>query len=179
MSYLGIFRLKSEKTLSYMKLAPSNFPKCKNLCKTKTFQIWDQNYLIQGFFGCNFEKLLSYLKSALLNQANHKVCEKRKKPKFGTKNALFGCALGRNFKKLIVLFEISTLCFVKNEFLANTVNFVIGSAFSKDPGSAFSKGPFRVWICSIKHVCFKYFESCCAEPFYILKYSVTQLKKTL
>ena len=37
MSYLGIFRLKSEKTLSYMKLAPSNFPKCKNFVQNKNF----------------------------------------------------------------------------------------------------------------------------------------------
>ena len=40
----------------------------------------------------------------------------------------------------IVIFEISTLKFVKNESLSHTVNFGIGSAFSKGPGSAFSEG---------------------------------------
>ena len=37
--------------------------------------------------------------------------------------------------------EISTLKFVKNESSTHTVNFGIGSAFSKDPGSGFSEGP--------------------------------------
>ena len=39
------------------------------------------------------------------------------------------------------MFEISTLKLVKNEFLSYTVNFDIGSAFSKCPGSVFSEGP--------------------------------------
>ena len=41
-------------------------------------------------------------------------------------------------KKNIVLFEISTFEFIKNEFLTNIVNFGIGSTFSKGPGSTFS-----------------------------------------
>ena len=40
----------------------------------------------------------------------------------------------------MVIFEISTLKFVKNESLNNTVNFGIGSAFSNGPWSAFSEG---------------------------------------
>ena len=39
------------------------------------------------------------------------------------------------------MFEISTLKFVQNESLTHTVNFGIGSAFSKGLGSAFSEGP--------------------------------------
>ena len=71
-------------------------------------------------------------------------------PKFGTKNAFIGYYwpkmlylgfLGKYLKKTIVIFEISTLKFVKNESLTHTVNFGIGSAFSKGPGSAFSEGP--------------------------------------
>ena len=48
---------------------------------------------------------------------------------------------GLEFHKSIVIFEISTLEFVKNESLIYTVNFGIGSGFSKDSGSAFSEGP--------------------------------------
>ena len=48
---------------------------------------------------------------------------------------------GLEFLKTIVIFEISTLKFVKNESLTHTVNFCIGSAFSKGQGSTFSEGP--------------------------------------
>ena len=44
------------------------------------------------------------------------------------------------FKKTFVIFEISTLEFVKNKSLTHTVNFGIASAFSQGPGSAFSEG---------------------------------------
>ena len=53
--------------------------------------------------------------------------------KFGIKNALFGYFWARILKN-IVIFEISTLKFVKNESLTHTVNFGIGSAFSEGPG---------------------------------------------
>ena len=46
-----------------------------------------------------------------------------------------------NFKKTVVIFEISTLEFIKNEFLTNTVNVGIGSTFSKRPGSPFLEDP--------------------------------------
>ena len=51
---------------------------------------------------------------------------------------------GLEFQKTIVIFEISTLKFVENESLTHTVNFGIGSAFSKGPGSAFPEGPSPV-----------------------------------
>ena len=62
--------------------------------------------------------------------------------KFGIKNVLFHIwvFLGWNFKNLLS-FEISTLEFVKHEHLIHTINFGIGSTFSKVPGSAFSEGP--------------------------------------
>ena len=48
---------------------------------------------------------------------------------------------GLNQKKTIVIFEIGTLRFLKYEYLTHTVNFGIGSPFSKGPRSAFSEGP--------------------------------------
>ena len=47
---------------------------------------------------------------------------------------------GLEFENNIVIFEISALEFVKNEFLTHTVNFGKGSAFSKVSGSTFSEG---------------------------------------
>ena len=61
--------------------------------------------------------------------------------KFGPKLPYLGI-FGLELKnKTIVIFEISTLKFVKNESLTHAVNFGIGSAFSKSPVSAFSEGP--------------------------------------
>ena len=48
---------------------------------------------------------------------------------------------GQEFENNVVIFEISTLEFVKNGSLTHTVNFGIRSAFSKALGSAFSEGP--------------------------------------
>ena len=47
---------------------------------------------------------------------------------------------GQELSKTIVIFEINTLEFVKNESLYQTVNFVIGFTFPKDLTSAFSEG---------------------------------------
>ena len=47
---------------------------------------------------------------------------------------------GLEISKTTLIFEISSLKFVKNESLTPTVKFGIGSAFSKDPGFAFSEG---------------------------------------
>ena len=43
------------------------------------------------------------------------------------------CYLYLIFKKILVIFQISTLEFVKNEFLTHTVNFGVQSAFSEGP----------------------------------------------
>ena len=40
-----------------------------------------------------------------------------------------------------IIFDISTLEFVKIEFLTHTVDFCVGCAFSKGPESTFSEGP--------------------------------------
>ena len=75
---------------------------------------------------------------------------------------------GLEFQKTIVIFEISTLKSVKTEFLTYTVNFGIGSAFAKSPGSAFSEfsgpGPGLLYkVCLIKHACVNLMKliSCC------------------
>lgn len=64
-----------------------------------------------------------------------------KKKKVCNQNCLFQIFLDWNFKRIIVIFESSTLKFVKNKFLTEIVNFGIGSTFSKCPGSTFSEGP--------------------------------------
>ena len=48
---------------------------------------------------------------------------------------------GLEFLRTIVIFEISNLEFVKHESLTHTMNFAIGSAFSKGLGSTFSESP--------------------------------------
>ena len=72
-----------------------------------------------------------------------------KMSKFGTKNALFGYFWARILKNYCEIFEISTLKFVISESLTHTVNFGIGSAFSKGPWSASFEGsgpvpPYKV-----------------------------------
>ena len=48
---------------------------------------------------------------------------------------------GPESEKIIAIYEISIPEYLKNESLTHTVNFGIGSAFSKGPGSGFSEGP--------------------------------------
>ena len=48
---------------------------------------------------------------------------------------------GLEFEKAFVISEISNLEFLKNESWTHAVNFGIGSAFSKGPGSCFSEDP--------------------------------------
>ena len=86
-----------------------------------------------GVLGNNFEKLFPYLKWAPSNFALIvKFCARIKMP---------------SLAKTIVIFEISTLEFVKSESLTNTVNFSIGSDFSKGPRSAFSEDPSPGLLC--------------------------------
>ena len=50
------------------------------------------------------------------------------------------------FEKAIVISEISTLKCLKNESLTHTVNFGIGSAFSKSPVLVFLKVGIQVRV---------------------------------
>ena len=79
---------------------------------------------------------------------------KTKMPKFWTKNDLFGYFWPKMLKYLGI-FGLESYChiwnqhpqicliakLVENESLTHTINFVIGSTFSKGLGLAFSKGP--------------------------------------
>ena len=62
---------------------------------------------------------------------------KNKNPEFGIKSTLCEC-FRATFLKTVVIFEISTLGFVKKELLRNAVNFSLGSAFSKGQGFSYS-----------------------------------------
>ena len=48
---------------------------------------------------------------------------------------------GLDFEEAVVIAEISTLEFLKNESLTHAVNFGIVPAFSKGSGSGFFEGP--------------------------------------
>ena len=63
---------------------------------------------------------------------------KGKKTNLGPKLSYLGI-FGLEFEKNISISEISTLEFIKNAFLTNTVNF---DTFSQDQGSIFSEGLF-------------------------------------
>ena len=78
------------------------------------------------------------MKSGPSNLSNAKFCEEIKCLNLGPKIPFLGI-FGLEFENNIVILEISTLEIVKYESLTNTVNFGIGSAFSKGPGSAFSE----------------------------------------
>ena len=84
----------------------------------------------------NLKKLQSYLKSAfqICQYENFHVKFKKKKKNLGPKLFYLGI-FGLEFGKTIIIFEISPLKFIKNEFLTVIVNFGIGSAFPKVPGS--------------------------------------------
>ena len=93
------------------------------------------------FLDWNLKTILSYLKSAPSNWSNCKTLRKNKKClNLGPKKPYLDI-FGLEFKKNIVIFEISTLKFVKNESLTHTVNLGLGSVFSKGPMSAFFEGP--------------------------------------
>ena len=62
-------------------------------------------------------------------------------PKAKTKNTSFGYFSAGILRKTIVIFEISTLKFVKIEFLTQTVDFGTWSAFCKCRECTFSKSP--------------------------------------
>ena len=114
------------KLYSYLKSARSK------LWKSKNVSICAHKCLIWVFFVWNLKTILSYLKSAPIVLIG-KFREKIRIPNLWTKMTYLG-SFGREFQKTIIIFEISTLEFVKNESLTHTVNFTIGSAFSKGQG---------------------------------------------
>ena len=134
MRYLGIFGQKFDKnyvifeinTFEVAKMQSSMFKK-KNKFGTK---------IALSIFWLEFQKTI------VMFEINTRICQnakfhvKQKIFDFGTKNTLFGYFQAKIWKKkkIIVTLESSTLEFIKNEFLINTLNFGIGFAFSKGLG---------------------------------------------
>ena len=125
--------------LPYFKSAPSNLRNFKILRKNKNAKIWDQKCLIWLFLGCNLKTILSYSNMTYLAIFNQKC--------------LIWVFFGQNFKKTVVIFEISTLEFVRIEPLTHTVNFGIGWAFPEGlglgPDPFYQVCPWRLVKCLI------------------------------
>ena len=83
--------------------------------------------------------------------------KKQKYLNLGSKLPYLGI-FGQQFQKTTVMFEISALEFVKNESLTHTMNFGVGSTFSKGLGPG-PGPPYKVCLylvtCSL--CIFKYF----------------------
>ena len=91
---------------------------------TKNLQIWYQKCFIWVFLKLKFEKTIVMFEISLQFFKIQIFMQNKRNFKCGTKNTLFGY-----FGAVT-----STLEFVKNVFWVITVNFGIGSAFSKVPG---------------------------------------------
>ena len=106
-----------------------------------SFGIFDQKCVIWVFLDNNFKRTIVIFEISTLKVVYlRNFAKKQKRLNLGPKMPHLGI-FGLEFEKTNVLFEISTLKFVKSESLFHTVNFGIGSAFSKGPQSAFSEGP--------------------------------------
>ena len=112
------------------------------LCKTKKLRVWERTKIVFWgtikteialfkYFGLEFEETIVIFEIRT---------SKGNKIKFETEMFYLGI-FGLEFNNIIDIFEMSTLEFIKNEFLTNIINLVIGSAFSKGPGSTFSEVP--------------------------------------
>ena len=132
LSQLGILGWNFKKLMSNLKSASSNLLTCKVSSKNKKFLNFGPKIPYLGVLGMQFNK--NYYQ--FFNQ-HTRICEtlkvhpKRKKINLGPKILYLGLWL--ECWKTIVIFEISTLKFVKNESLTHTVNFGIESAFSEGP----------------------------------------------
>ena len=105
------------------------------------------NAIFWYFWAKILKKLLSHLKSSSSNLSICKTSRKSNNAQIWAKNALFGYFLGQNFKKLLSYFKSAPSNLSKNVALTDTVDFRIGSAFSKGPGSLFLKVRVWVWVC--------------------------------
>ena len=77
MSYLGIFGKKNQKTIVYLKSAPSNLSICKSRKRIKMPKDGTKNALFGHFRARIFKKLLSYFKSATSNLFICKILRKK------------------------------------------------------------------------------------------------------
>ena len=97
--------------------------------------------------GQNLEKTIVIFETEFVKTQSFMLKEKSK---FEANNALLGYFV-LEFEANIVIFEISTLNFIKNKFLTIIVNFGIEPNFFKGPGRAFSKGPVLGPIYKVCH----------------------------
>ena len=137
---LGYFWAAIWKNLFISEINTLEFVKSQSFIQNK--EIWNQKYLSRVVLGQNLKKNYCRIWNQHLQICqNAKFHVKWKKIKFGTKIALFGFFWTGNWKKTLAIFEISTLEFIKTQFLTITVNFGLGSTFSKSRGSISSEGP--------------------------------------
>ena len=147
-------------------------------CKNKKFQIWNQKCFNWLFWAailknhCHSWNQNSPVCVILNFGAKTKIL------KFGTKYGLFRYFqvgiwknyfhiwdklyvskmlyfefFGLEFENNIVIFEIGTFKFAKNNLLMHTMNFGIESPFSKCPGSAFSQCLGPLWGTHFHSIC--------------------------
>ena len=129
-----------------------HFSSYKASCKWNELQILLWKYLIWLLLGKNLKKLFPCLTSAPPVCQNVIFLVKIIFLNVGKTLSYLGIFV-LEFGKTIVIFEINTLEFLKNEPLSQTVNFCIGSAFSRGPGSDFLKVQVRVRVRFIKYAC--------------------------
>ena len=114
MSYLGIFGLEfKRKLMLYLKSAPSNLPKYREIMKIPKF---GTKSVLFGYFWARILKSYCHTWNQHLQiSVIVKLFEERKISKFGTKNALFGHFWARFLEKLLSYLESapSNLCICK------------------------------------------------------------------
>lgn len=122
-----------------MKSAPSNFAKCNALFRNENPQILDQFALLECFWNATL-KMFTFEISTREFVKLQSFIQTNKTLNVGQNIALFRHSQDGLCKKIIVLLEINTFKFIKNDFLTNIVNFGIGFPFSNCQRSVFSKG---------------------------------------
>ena len=116
-------------------------------------KFWTKTTLVRYYQARSCKQLLPYFKSAPSNLRNFKILRKNKNAKIWDQKCLIWVFFGQNFKKTVVIFEISTLEFVRIEPLTHTVNFGIGWAFPEGlglgPDPFYQVCPWRLVKCLI------------------------------
>ena len=123
-------------------LTPSILPNCKILRKMSTFGT--TNALFGYFWARILKKTIVIFEISTLKFVNLKILQKKKKksPTLWLKMSyfIFGYIGARILKNYCHIWYLHPrIC--KHEFLTHTINFGMGSTFSKGLGSAFSEDP--------------------------------------
>ena len=120
--FLG-YNLKE--TTVNLKSAPSNFAKCNVLFKNENPQILNQFALLVCFWN-TILKMFTFEINTREFVKLQSVIQTNKTLNVGQNIALFGNSQDGLCKKIIVLLEINTFKFIKNDFLTNAVNLAYG-----------------------------------------------------